>query len=120
VPAFAGVITDTHLPVALQNALVDRGWRALRVVNVLPQDTLDDDILEHAAKEKLVLVTSDEAAVAFAWKRVAEGRPCAGMIVWSQEHRQEMSVGDFLRFLEDLAQEENPFAAVVRYAKPRP
>ena len=118
-PAFAGVITDTHIPLALQKALASRGWRVVRVVDVLPQETADDDILEYAAREHLVFITSDEAASGLAWKRVAEGRPFAGMIVWSHEHRREMTAGDFVGFLDELALEEAPFGNAVRYAKPR-
>ena len=117
--AFSGFITDTHLTNALRHALASRGWRVVRAIDVLPQDTHDDDILEYAAREQLVFVSSDAAAVAFAWSRVAEGRPFAGMIVWTQDSRRHMTEGDFVRFLDELAQEENPFASAVRYAKPR-
>lgn len=114
-----GLLTDIHLPKALRAALVARGWHVVRVVDVLAQETLDDDILEYGAKEGLVFVTSDERAAGTAWKRVEKGRPYAGMIVWSEERRRQMSVGDLVIFHEELAQEKDPFAAGVRYAKPR-
>lgn len=84
-----------------------------------PFGLLTDLHLPKALRAGLVFVTSDARAAGTAWKRVEKGRPYAGMIVWSEERRRQMSVGDLVIFLEELAQQKDPFAAGVRYAKPR-
>ena len=41
-----------------------------------------------------------------------------GMLVWTQENRYRMRPGEFLRQLEALAREEDPFAYGVRHIQP--
>jgi hypothetical protein len=47
-----------------------------------------------------------------------EGRPFVGMLVWTQENRYRMRPGHFLRQLQALELEENPFASGIRHIQP--
>jgi hypothetical protein len=114
------LLTDEHLPWALVEALRKAGWVVCRVEDEpgLGKGKVDDEVFAYAAERGWVWLSRDEAAVVHpaTWQR--EGRPFKGMLVWSQRYHRVMSIGDVVRQLEALAQEEDPFAAGVRFIKP--
>ena len=114
------VLTDEHIPNALVEALRQRGWSVVRVVDEpgLGRGALDDRVFAHAAERGWVWLSRDEAAQKHpvAWQR--EGKPFFGMLVWSQRYHRIMSIGQVVNSLEALAEEGDPFAAGVRHIKP--
>lgn len=114
------ILTDEHVPYALVEALRNAGWLVYRIEDEpgLGKSTPDSVVFAYAAERRWVWLSRDEAAVVHpsAWQR--EGRPFEGMLVWSQRYHRVMSIGDVVRQLEALAQEEDPFAAGVRFIKP--
>lgn len=65
----------------LIKALVERDWDVLRAVDVLPAGTTDEEQLEHATKQKRVLIAVDDTFVEIGRRWYQEGRPFR-MIVW--------------------------------------
>lgn len=100
-------------------ALIRRGWDVVRAVDLYPEGTDDDVHFERAVREGRVLVGPDEDQELLALRWVEEGRAFPGLITWEREHEQRMSVGDFLRQFEALAEQEEPFQYPVVYFKPR-
>lgn len=113
------IITDEHLPYALIQALRKAGRVVYRVEDEpgLGKGTLDGLVFAYAAERDWVWLSRDEAAVVHpaVWQR--EGRPFKGMLVWSQRYHRIMAIGDVVRQIEALAQEEDPYAAGVRFIK---
>ncbi len=114
------ILTDEHLTYALVKALRKAGWLVRRVEDEpgLGKGKLDDEIFAYAAEQSWIWLSRDEAAVVHpaAWQRA--GKPFKGMLVWSQRYHRVMSIGDVLRQIESLAEEDDPFAAGVRFIKP--
>ena len=63
-------------------------------------------------------MTSDERAQRYPREYLKEGRPFVGMLVWTQENRNRMRPGEFVRQLEALEREDNPFEYGIRHIKP--
>jgi hypothetical protein len=114
------ILTDEHVPSALVEALRNGGWVVYRVEDEprLGKRTPDRVVFAHAAERRCVWLSRDEGAVLHPSEWLREGRPFEGMIVWSQRYHRVMSIGDVVRRLEALAQEDHPFAAGVRFIKP--
>lgn len=114
------ILTDEHVPYALVEALRKAGWLVHRVEDEpgLGKGKLDAKVFAYGAERDWVWLSRDEAAVVHpaAWQR--EGRPFKGMLVWSQRYHRAMSIGDVVRQIEALTQEDDPFAAGVRFIKP--
>jgi hypothetical protein len=114
------ILTDEHVGLALVEALRKAGWSVHRVEDEpeLGKGSVDHRIFAFAAEHRWVWLSRDEAAVVHpsAWLR--EGRPFKGMLIWSQRHHQLMSIGDVVRQLEALAEEDAPFASGLRFLKP--
>lgn len=114
------ILTDEHVPYALVEALRRAGWLVYRVEDEpeFGKGKLDNAVFAHAAERNWVWLSRDEAAIAHpaAWHR--EGKPFKGMLVWSQRYHRVMSIGDVVAQIETLAQEDEPFAAGVRFIKP--
>jgi hypothetical protein len=115
------ILTDEHVPYALVEALKKAGWLVHRVEDEreLGKSTDDQTVFAYAAERGWVWLSRDEAAVVHpaTWQR--EGRLFKGMLVWSQRYHRLMSIGDVVRQIEALAQEAHPFAAGVRFIKPK-
>ena len=54
------LFTDIDVDGPLIKGLIRRGWDIVRVVDVLPGDTVDALLFEHAVKKKRVFVTNDK------------------------------------------------------------
>lgn len=53
------VLCDEHVPSALENALRGEGIETVHASDVLESGTSDDDLLEYARSERLVVLTND-------------------------------------------------------------
>jgi hypothetical protein len=113
------LFTDNHVRQPIVTALRSRGWTILRSIEVFPERTKDGVLFEHAAREGLVFVTSDEGihAIAHAWLK--SGRPFR-MVFWKFAHHMRMSDGDFVRALQELAQRDDAFRYSIEYITPKP
>ncbi len=113
------LFTDNHVRQPIVTALRARGWTVARSIDVFPEGTKDDVLFEHAAREGLAFVTSDEGihAIAHAW--LNRGRSFR-MVFWSFAHHARMSDGDFVRALEDLAGRDDAFRYSIEYITPKP
>ncbi len=111
--------TDENVQGPLLKALKRQGWIIVRAVEIYPEGTPDDTHFEYAVQQGLVLVTNDEPLHSIAHRWLREGRPCPGMIAWSQDHYQRMSVGEIVADIEAIAAEDDPFGNYpIRYIKP--
>lgn len=94
------LLIDEHLSQALTAALRSRGVDAVRVQDVGLRSTPDPDILEWAAARGRVFVTLDRRTVpGFAYDRVRQGRPMAGVVMVDDSQ----SLGDIAEDLHVLA-----------------
>ena len=107
------LLADEHWSKAHVSAALEAGWEVERVVDALGQKTDDVALLDYCAAQGRVWVTSDERALAHVARWLASGRDLPGVLIAPQRHR--MSPGAFVRSLERLAAESNPFAGVVRF-----
>ena len=108
------LFTDAHIQQQLVDGLTQRGWDVERAIDVFPERTTDDVLFEHTARRGRVFVTSDRGVhrLADAWR--SEERVFK-MIFWKQILCYQMSIGDFIRAFEKLAEEDDPFLEPVRY-----
>jgi hypothetical protein len=109
------LFTDAHIQQPIVKGLTQRGWDIERAIDVFPERTSDDVLFEYAAKKGRVFVTSDSGILGSAKEWLAEGRACKGLVYWKQVLYYQMSVGDFIRAFEKLAEEDNPFTEPIRF-----
>lgn len=112
------LLTDEHFPSSVIELLRKEGWKVQRVIDEPGGETLDPQVFAYAAAHGFVWVTSDEPAQRYAREYFAQGRPFVGMLVWSQQNRYRMRPGHFLRQLEALEREDDPFARGLRHIQP--
>lgn len=112
------ILTDEHIDKALVLALRRAGWTVVRVVDhsSLGHRTPDGALFDFAAEKDWVWMTRDERSAWRPGKAFTDDRRFKGMLCWPQRHA--MAIGDVVRFLEALAEEDDPFAAGIRYIKP--
>jgi len=109
------LFTDAHIQQNLVKGLTQEGWEIERAVDVFPERTTDDVLFEYAAKQDRVFVTNDGGVLGLAKAWRSEGRTFKGMVFWKQVLYYQMSIGDFIRAFEELAEAEEPFAEPIRY-----
>lgn len=114
-PGRFALFTDENIGGPLIKALVERGWDVERAIDVFGEET-DDALFAHAARTERVFLTDDRPAEAIAIDWLDKGRPFRGMIRCPQQG--EMSVGELLASLEELAQQDDPFWSYP-YLKPQ-
>ena len=112
------LLTDEHFPTSVIELLRKEGWEVQRIIDAPGKATLDDKVFAYAAENGFLWVTSDERAQRYPRQYLKEGRSFVGMLVWTQPSRYRMRPGDFLRQLEALEAEENPFAYGLRHIQP--
>ena len=79
----------------------------VRVQDVLPEGTLDAEILAWAASENRVLITNDRnTMVGFAYQRVADGESLPGLIVTTNEQSIGSAIDDILVIAECVPEEQ--------------
>jgi|SRR6185295_784846 len=115
------LLVDEHMPWALVQALLQRGWRVVRVVDLeteIGQGSDDEQVFTYAIQQGYVVLSSDERAL---WRpRIyrEQDLPFLGMLCWPQRHRDRMSIGEALEVLEQMALEEDPFVYGYRFIQP--
>jgi hypothetical protein len=112
------ILTDEHISSSLVKALRDLGWEVFRVVDEkdLGRGTLDPIVFAYAAKRGWVWLSRDAGALRHPKEWLEQQKAFRGMLSWPQD--RPMSIGDVVRFVEALAQEDAPFASGVRHLKP--
>jgi hypothetical protein len=95
----------------LIKALRDAGWDIVRAIDEMIEGTEDPLHFERAAELGRVLVTNDagQEARAQQWYEAKHSFP--GLIVWRQAVYDQMSYGQLVDAFEELAQQDDPFAA---------
>jgi len=73
-------------------------------------------VLAYCAEHGYVWMTTDQRAQAHIARWMKSGRALPGAVIAVQRHR--ITPGRLLRFLEGLADEEVPFAGVIRFVPP--
>jgi hypothetical protein len=115
------ILADEHVPRALVQALLSRGWLVVRVVDLvgeLGQGADDEAVFSYASQQGYVVLSSDVRALWRSTRYWAEGQSFLGMVCWPQRHRDQMSLGDAIEALERLTLEEDPFVAGFRFLQP--
>lgn len=107
-PGRFSLFTDENIGGPFIKGLVARGWDVQRAVDVFGEETDDDALFAYAAKTGRVFLTDDRPAEAVAIVWLENGRPFRGMIRCPQQG--QMSVGELLTALEELARQDEPFA----------
>jgi uncharacterized protein DUF5615 len=116
------LLADEHVPKALVQALRQRGWTVVRVVDLeseLGQGSEDEQVFAHALRKGYVVLSSDERALWRPKKYREQGQPFPGMLCWPQRHRHHMAIGEAVEVIERMALEEDPFAYGYRFIQPR-
>ena len=111
------LIFDEHWSKAHIKAAREAGWEVVRVVDVLGQETKDPGIMAFCEEHGCAWVTCDKRAQAQATQWINSGKMLPGVII-GVERRKRITPGRFLRFLEELAAEEAPFAGIIRFVTP--
>jgi len=79
----------------------------VRTQDVLPDGTLDPDVLAWAAAENRVLITNDRnTMVGIAFLHVAAGEPVPGLIVTTNQQSIGSAIADILLIAEYMPEEE--------------
>lgn len=112
------LLTDEHFPTSVIELLRKEGREVQRVIDEPGEETPDPEVFAYAAAHGFVWVTSDERAQRYPREYLAQGRPFVGMLIWTQQNRYRMRPGHFLRQLEALEREANPFASGLRHIQP--
>ena len=112
------LFTDNHVRQPIVSALRSRGWKVVRSIDIFPERTKDDVHFDHAAREGLVFVTSDEGIHAIVHTWLKAGRPFR-MVFWRFAHHARMSDGDFVGALEELANRDDAFRYSIEYITPK-
>lgn len=109
------LLADEHWSKGHIRAIRSAGWEVVRLVDVseLGHGTPDPDVLGYCAERGFIWMTTDQRAQEHISHWVESGRTLPGVVIALQRHR--ISPGHLLRFLEDLAAEEAPFAGIIRF-----
>jgi hypothetical protein len=111
------LLVDEHVPKPLVQALQRLGWTVTRVVDLadLGQGSDDEQVFAYALEHGYVVLSSDERALWRPKRYREQGKPFLGMACWPQRHRSRMAIGQAVEALEQMAQEDDPFAYGYRF-----
>ncbi len=115
------LLVDEHVPRALVQALRQRGWTVVRVVEVKSELGLgadDEQVFSYARDHSYVVLSSDERALWRPRQHREHGDEFSGMLCWPQRHRGRMTIGEAVEAIERLALEDSPFAYGYRFLQP--
>lgn len=112
------IFTDAHVQQAVVEGLLRRGWDVVRGIDVFPEKTPDEVLLEYAASQGRVFVTNDEPIEKTAAVWLSQGRSFPGLVFWEQQDYQAMTTGDILEAFEAFAEKENPFGYPLQRIRP--
>jgi hypothetical protein len=112
------ILADEHWSRGHIKAIRDAGWELVRLVDVseLGQGTSDPAVLAYCAAHGYVWMTTDQRAQTHITRWLQSGRTLPGAVIAVQ--RARITPGRLLRFLEELAAEDAPFAGVIRFVPP--
>ena len=114
------VYTDADIKGSVVDALIHHGWDVVRAVDTFPEGTLDHVHFDYAARKGRVIVANDIDIKLIAEDWHGNQRPFPGLVWWPREHYTTMRPGDFLESFEELAQQDDPFAAYpIIHLKPK-
>jgi hypothetical protein len=115
------LLLDEHVPRSLEQALRERGWAVVRVVDLkaeLGPGADDEQVFTYASKHGYVVLSSDERALWRPRLHSEHGDPFPGMLCWPQRRRDRRTIGQAVEALERMAMEEDPFAYGYRFIQP--
>lgn len=80
----------------------------VRVQDVLPEGTVDPDVLAWAAEENRTLITNDRnTMIGFAYQHVSAGEPMPGLIATTNDQSIESAIDDILLIAECMTEERS-------------
>ncbi|HXO20167.1 MAG TPA: DUF5615 family PIN-like protein [Thermoanaerobaculia bacterium] len=111
------LLVDEHVPRSLVQALQRRDWVVLRVVDLpeLGQGSDDEQVFSYALDHGYIVLSSDERALWRPKRYREQGRFFPGMLCWPQRHRSRMTISEAVEAIEQVAQEDDPFAYGYRF-----
>jgi predicted nuclease of predicted toxin-antitoxin system len=96
------VLTDENISNAVAEQLKKRGVDAERVIDLLPEGTDDDALLEYAYQHGYTIVTHDERIKSHVGQRVAEGKTYCGVIIAAHDLQGTNGIGRIVGYLAEL------------------
>lgn len=79
----------------------------VRVQDVLPEGTLDPEVLAWAAAENRILITNDRnTMIGFAYERITAGEAVPGLIVTTNDQSIGSAIDEILLIAEYMPEEE--------------
>lgn len=105
------ILTDEHLPVAINNQLTKKGVENERAINVLPEGTPDPELLAYAHTNGFALLTHDEAIKQPVMDRNANGEDHTGVFIAPNHLQGVKGIGTIVNYLLELDQSIKGVAA---------
>ena len=79
----------------------------VRVQDILPDGTLDAEVLAWAAAENRILITNDRnTMIGFAFQRIEAGEPVPGLIATTNDQSTGSAIDDILLIAEYMQEDE--------------
>jgi predicted nuclease of predicted toxin-antitoxin system len=119
VPGRFPLLTDENVPGPVVDALRSAGWDVLQAREVFGEQTNDEFLIEQAARQGRVLVSTDQDHLEIAHRWLRAAKPFR-MVWWRQGPYQHVRPGVFVEAFEALAaQPDDPFRYPICHLKPR-
>jgi hypothetical protein len=96
------VLTDENISNAVAEQLKKRGVDAERVIDLLPEGTDDDALLEYAYEHGYSILTHDERIKSHVEQRVSTGKSYCGVIIAPHELQGPSGIGRIVGYLSEL------------------
>lgn len=87
------ILTDVHITPAVAEQLRRQGVDAVRVVDTMPQDTPDPDILEFAFQNSFTVLTHDKKMQIHVNERVDAGLEHLGVFIAADHLQGQTGIG---------------------------
>jgi hypothetical protein len=107
------VLTDENISNAVAEQLKKRGVDAERVIDLLPEGTDDDALLEYAYEHGYSIVTYDKRIRKHIDKRVSEGNDHCGVFIAPEDLQGDIGIGRIVEFLTEFNELVNGGAATL-------
>jgi predicted nuclease of predicted toxin-antitoxin system len=96
------VLTDENISNAVAEQLKKRGVDAERVIDLLPEGTGDDTLLEYAYQQGYSLVTYDKRIRKHINIRTTDGKEHCGVFIAAEELQGDAGIGRIVEFFTEL------------------